>query len=66
MLVGGVLGQSGGFGGLEEGRLADLALDVAGLLVHLELRLGNLALLLVAITLLLSLGAVTHGCCLVG
>lgn len=72
--------ERGGFGGLEEGRLADLALDVAGLLVlfgavsmrdtgeegegrrthHLELRLGNLAVLLVAITLLLSLGALYH------
>ena len=31
MLVDGVLGELGGAGGLQEGRLADLALDVPGL-----------------------------------
>lgn len=71
--------ERGSLGGLEEGGFADLALDVASLLVllrivsvdwelvqresrhvnlthHLELRLGNLALLLGAFTLLLSFG----------
>lgn len=62
VLVLGVLGESGTLGGLEEGRLADLALNVASLLVHLELGLGSLALLLSAFALLLSLGTVTHDC----
>lgn len=31
MLVDGVLGELGGAGGLQEGRLADLALDIHGL-----------------------------------
>jgi hypothetical protein len=62
VLVLGMLFQSRGLCGLEEGRFADLALNVASLLVHLELRLGRGLVLSSALALLLSLGTVTHVC----
>jgi hypothetical protein len=65
VLVLGVLFQSRGLCGLEESRFADLALNVASLLVHLELRLGRGLVLSSALALLLSLGTVTHDCDLV-
>jgi hypothetical protein len=65
VLVLGVLFQSRGLCGLEEGRFADLALNVASLFVHLELGLGSVLVLSSALALLLSLGTVTHDCDLV-
>jgi hypothetical protein len=65
VLVLGVLFQSRGLCGLEEGRFADLALNVASLFVHLELGLGSVLVLSSALALLLSLGTVTHVCDLV-
>jgi hypothetical protein len=65
VLVLGVLFQSRGLCGLEEGRFADLALNVASLFVHLELGLGSVLVLSSAFALLLSLGTVTHVCDLV-
>jgi len=61
VLVRGMLVKSNLAGGAQEGSLAGLALDVEGLLVGLELRLGRTrrTQLCVALALLRSLGAVT-------
>jgi len=49
---------------LQERRLADIALDVLGLLVDLELRLGDFGVFVLAIALGCGFGSVSHfdGC----
>jgi len=60
MLVRSMFGEGRGAGSLQEGRLADIALDVFGLLVDLELRLCDFGVLVLAITLGGCLGSVSH------
>jgi len=60
VLVDGMLGELRCTGGAQEGRLADLALEIHSLDVCLQLRLGSLPILRIAFALLLCLGSVTH------
>lgn len=63
MLVGGVLGEGRRTSSLQKGRLADIALDIHGLLVDFELRLGDLDVLVFAVALRCCLGSVSHFDC---
>jgi len=60
MLIRGVLGKSRRTSCLQEGRFADLTLDILGLLVDFELRLGDLGVFVLAIALGCCLRTVSH------
>lgn len=60
VLIDSVLSELRRTGGLQEGRFADLALDIHSLDIRLQLRLSDLAILRIALALLRSLGSVTH------
>jgi len=60
MLIRGVLGKSRRTSCLQEGRFADLTLDILGLLVDFELRLGDFGVFVLAIALGSCLRTVSH------
>jgi len=60
VLVRGVFGESRRTSSLQESRLADLALDIHSLLIDLELRLCDLGIFVLAITLGGCLRTVSH------
>jgi len=62
VFIRGMFGKSWRTSGLQEGGFADVALDVLGLLVHFELRLGYFGVFVLAITLGGCFGAVSHVC----